>query len=191
MPMLAQHALRIGALALIVSVAFAIMACSERSDATTPERVEGFGIRVDLPEGWWGRIYTQTPPPDDVRSSVLQLATAPIPEGDDDVGSETQQQLGESGTLIVLMESPEKPWFSDPAHGFELLEGPLVVRPSDFQPSWQSVRPQHAAFIRRFKTRNGRYFLAMVVFGETTTAPAQEFARANALLQSIRIGDPP
>ncbi|TML60611.1 MAG: hypothetical protein E6G22_10795 [Actinobacteria bacterium] len=146
--------------------------------------VQGFGIRAVLPAGWYGRIYTNTDGEDATRSGTVQLATVPIPDSDDDAGTATRQLMGPTDVLIMLFESPYRPWFDAQ---FAPVGAPLTIRPADAQAGWEGVDSSQSVFVRRVKV-NDRYFQLRVVFGSQPSVP--QFAKLNGLLARVTIGAP-
>jgi hypothetical protein len=147
-------------------------------------QIEGFGLTVDLPAGWYGRIYTNTEGSDAPRSSIFQAASVPIPDSDDDILTATSQLIGPDGAMIMLFESPYYPSFNGQ---FEAVSGPPTLRPADAQAGWEGMNPLQSIFVRRMVI-NSRYFQLRVVFGSQPDFNA--LGSVNGTLSTMAIGAP-
>src|SRR5207247_10659109 len=113
-------------------------------------RLSNYGITVDLPATWEGRIYRRPQ-----GFPILQAATFPLPLEDGDFGSGAVASMGSSDTFAALLEY-------DPELAFTGIFGPsglpLPLRAGDASPkALQRLLPKRTA-IQRFFTESGRAF---------------------------------
>jgi hypothetical protein len=141
-------------------------------------RIEGYGIRVDLPDGWEGRIYRR---PEGF--PVLQLGNFALPALDGDFGSQAAREMGR-GTAFAAM--PEY----DPAlAGVGLFQPqglPLPVRMADASPKAMPRMLPERAGIQRFFTESGRAFCLYVVL-RATSNPRHLVQAFNRVLETIQV----
>jgi hypothetical protein len=118
-------------------------------------RIEGYGIRVDLPDGWEGRIYRR---PEGF--PVLQLGNFALPVADGDFGSQAAREMGRGAAFAAMPEY-------DPALagvGLFQAEGlPLPVREDEASPKAMPQILRERSGIQRFFTESGRAFCLYVV----------------------------
>jgi hypothetical protein len=127
-------------------------------------RIDGYGIGIDVPTGWEGRIYKRPDDPADpgTRFPVLQLANFPLPVEDGDFGSAAVSSMGAGGVFIVLMEfGPDYVALAS----FPVISLPLAPSASEFDPASLQVTIPGQAGIQRFLTVNGRAFCLYIVVG--------------------------
>lgn len=156
-------------------------------------RLQAFGIDLDLPPGWDGRIFKRAPDlaAEGVRQSaapaftgaVAHAATFPLPGERGDFGSGAVEIMGPDDVLVVLFEyeptSAGAPLFA--ARG---RPGPL--QGDDFRPAaLQRTLPGQGG-VQRFFTLAGRAFCLYVVIGRHA-ARHRLATRANALLQGVSV----
>jgi hypothetical protein len=158
-----------------------------REIAPSGSSVEGYGIRLDFPEGWEGRVVG---PLGTDFGPILTAANRPlVGDGDDDFATETRRQLGADDVGLVLIDYTEvrARLGHAPGDGGEFLpvELPISIRSEDFQPSFEGVDPSHH-FARRTFTANGRSFDLWVDFG-SRPAPEDLLADVNDVLATLRI----
>lgn len=151
--------------------------------------VEGYGIRLALPEGWEGRVVG---PLGTDFGPILTAANRPFVGDGDDFATETRRQLGADDVGLVLIDYTEvrARLGHAPGDGGEFLpvDLPISIRPEDFQPSFEGVDPSHH-FARRTFTANGRSFDLWVDFG-SRPAPEDVLADVNDVLATLRIDAP-
>jgi hypothetical protein len=147
--------------------------------------IAGYGLTLDVPDGWAGRIYQNEPAGDEITKPIIQAANVPFAiADDDDIASATVMGMGPGGVVISIYELEATPSFSNPIFGFEDVHGAVTIRPGD---AWrvENVPWRCATFVRRIK-RAGRYFQVRVVFGDAF-APGSVFASANRALVTFRV----
>jgi hypothetical protein len=141
----------------------------------------GYGIRVDLPRGWEGRIYKR--PEGD---PTLHAGNFPLPVEDGDFGSRALAAMGSGGAFLVATEY-------DPAlagHGLFAEEAPAPL-PADTDLDPMALqRTRRGQFgVQRFMTIGGRAFCVYVVVGMVPN-PSELLGRANEVLQTLSIVPP-
>ncbi|MCU1345050.1 MAG: hypothetical protein JWL70_1316 [Acidimicrobiia bacterium] len=139
--------------------------------------LSGYGISVDLPLGWEGRIMLRTPPrlphpvgqlqpaaspvPAEIAHPVVHLANFALPAERGDFGSGAVDLMGANNVLMVLFEhgpqSAGAPLFN--------RKRPAVLRPADFSPhALQRTLAGQVGF-QCFFTEAGRAFCLYAVLG--------------------------
>lgn len=127
-------------------------------------RIDGYGIGIDVPTGWEGRIYKRPDDPADpgTRFPVLQLGNFPLPVEDGDFGSGAVSSMGAGGVFAVLMEfGPDYV----ARESFPVISLPLAPSAAEFDPASLQVTIPGQAGVQRFLTVNGRAFCLYVVVG--------------------------
>lgn len=152
-------------------------------------QINGYGLTVDVPDGWYGQIYQRDAGPNETTKPIIQLSTTPLapPLTDDDVASGTTLKMGTTDAVICVYELEPSPGFSNPALGFEPVESSVVVRPGDLA-RIENVPPGFSCFLRRIRM-TGRYFQVRAVFG-SNPAPPRTFAEVNRVLVSFSVQVP-
>lgn len=147
-------------------------------------QINGYGLSLEAPEGWYGRIYQRDAAPDEITRPIIHVSNAPLSSlQDDDTLAGTMNSMGANGVTIAIYEF-EMPPGGNPALGFgDVLAGPNV-RPEDNE-RIQNVPENFGTFVRRIRS-GGRYFLIRVVFG-SEQAPARLFAQVNQTLGTFRV----
>jgi hypothetical protein len=147
----------------------------------TTAALDDFGIRMDLPPEWTGRLFRYA-----ASEPILHAATVPITDLYD--GSSARKQLGPDDVFLVLSEN-----YASAAH-YEPVTLPVTIRPQDSCPTCEildnGTTPQsdHSLFYRSFAVE-GRQFDLYVEFG-TTTPSSDQLARANNVLATLQIAPP-
>lgn len=151
-------------------------------------RLADSGIRVEVPNGWKGRVATRVLPARTGRErayAVVHVATIPLPEDTSDFGSNVVRKLGAHDVFFTLFEyAPEsatEPLF---AH-----ERPSVLRARDFTNDQLQRQLDDQLGVQRFFTETDRAFCLYVVLG-SIGARRSALATVNSLLASVRITDP-
>lgn len=141
----------------------------------------GFGISVDLPNGWDGRIYSRETPAG--TRAALHAATFPLPADRGDFGSGAAELMGEGDVLVVLLEY-------DPAVVDQALfqsDGvPSRLDPGAFSPTVLQRSIPGQAGSQTFFQANGRAFCLYVVVGQVANR-ARLASVANQVVGGIRI----
>ena len=161
--------------ALAIGVSFVLCACAGTEPGDSTERLSRYGLSIELPPGWHGRVYEN-----DTGLRVLLSANGGLAP-DDDEGRKTRQRLGEAGIVLAIAYWPDWP---PPGEGGALKAAtlPLSVGRSDFG-GFEGLTDATAV---RSVTIDGHLLQVMVHLG--TTAPSDEaLAEANAVLASLRI----
>lgn len=141
----------------------------------------GFGVAVDLPDGWDGRIYGR-----DVGGTTraaLHAGTFALPNERGDFGSGAVELMGEQDVFVVLLEY-------DPARTGQALfladGAPAELYPGSFSPSvLQRSLPGHAGSQTFFRT-GGRAFCLYAVVGQFANRE-RLVPLANQVVRSIRV----
>ena len=141
----------------------------------------GYGIRVDLPRGWEGRIYKR--PEGD---PTLHAGNFPLPVEDGDFGSRALAAMGSGGAFVVVTEYDR----TLAGRGLFSQEAPAPMpADSELDPmALQRTRPGQFG-LQRFMTIGGRAFCVYVVVGMVPN-PGELLAQANGVLQTLSIVPP-
>jgi len=141
-------------------------------------RLEAYGIRVDLPEGWDGRI-SRRPGGD----PTLHAGNFPLPAEDGEFGSGALATMGPGGVFLTLTEY-------DPAGAgrglFASNGAPRSLRPGDLDPNALQRRIRGQAGAQRFFTEADRTWCLYVVAGSVPSRSTL-VEKANTVLGSVRI----
>jgi hypothetical protein len=143
-------------------------------------RLNGFGIEIDLPEGWEGRIYRR--PEGD---PTLHAANFPLPVEDGDFGATALRSIGSGGVFIALTE------YRHDVGGqglFERTDLSLPLRSGDFSPAaLQRTRPGQTG-LQRFAMLSGRPFCLYAVVGARSRVDAHSpVNQANRVLATLSV----
>lgn len=138
----------------------------------------GYGIRVDLPRGWEGRIYKR--PEGD---PTLHAGNFPLPVEDGDFGSRALAAMKSDGAFVVVTEYEQT--LAGQGLFSPVAPAPLPMS-SELDPmALQRTRPGQFG-LQRFLTIGGRPFCVYVVVGMDPN-PAELLERANGVLETIAI----
>lgn len=146
--------------------------------------LEGFGLSIELPSGWFGRIYTETDGPDAPTCSIVQASSVDIPSTDDCILTSTRKSFGSTDACVMLFESPARPSLDAL---YEAAKLPPALSPSHFAPGWHGITPGQPTFVRRLRL-NGRYFQLQAIFGTTPTVG--RLSLINQMLATFQVGQP-
>jgi hypothetical protein len=138
-----------------------------------------YGLTVQLPTGWSGRIYNEQPG-GSAPAGYVQAANFRLPANDDDVGTAAAATMKPHDVLIILLES-----LGDGGLDFNPLGSPLVITRADFGPATEGVPSDHA-LARTFVSAAGRRFVVSVQFGSRAVSDDQ-LTRVNDVLSTLRI----
>jgi hypothetical protein len=146
--------------------------------------LEGYGLRIQLPEGWDGRVRG---PAGTSFGPHLHAANFELPEQDDDVASTARGGMTDEQVTIVVIDvttalardvrGPQEP--------YEPADLPVQIRPDDFTDRVEAVDPGHASARRQFSVAD-RSVELRVEFG-TVPPPERLVAEANDVLTSLSI----
>jgi hypothetical protein len=141
-------------------------------------KLSRYGIEIDLPRGWEGRIYRRPE-----GRPILHAGNFQLPAEDGDFGTGAVSAMGDGGVFFVLAEY-------DPEAGGSGLFSHRGV-PGRLEPSEASPRALIRALpgrrgIQRFFTVRGRAFCLYLVAAERPSA-ARLVDEANRVLRSVSI----
>jgi hypothetical protein len=138
----------------------------------------GYGITVDLPSGWEGRIYKR--PEGD---PTLHAGNFPLPVEDGDFGSRALAAMGGGGAFLVVTEYER----GLAGQGLFGPDAPVPLPVTSELDPWALLRVRRGQFgIQRFMTVGGRPFCVYLVVG-AVPSPSTLLARVNAVLRSLSI----
>ncbi len=144
--------------------------------------LRAYGIQVDLPAGWDGRIYRR-----DGAQPVLHAASFPLPAGDGDFGTKAMAALPPGGAFVAM-----------PQYGLNLAGSglfapqglPIPVGANELNAKAFARPLPGLVAVQRFFTEGGRPFCLYVVVSRFAGAPGAvdgPLAQANHVLASVRI----
>lgn len=145
--------------------------------------VQGYGLKIALPSGWYGRVSQRS----SQDATVLQAASVPLAAGDE-TGESTQSSMRGGDVYIKVIDigaPPPNLLERDPA--WSALSGPVTIRRFDLSPNFEAV--SLPAYGMRSLVINGRAIMLFVGFG-SDPADAQ-LAQANAVLASLTVASGP
>lgn len=146
-----------------------------------------FGLAMDLPEGWEGRLRRRTPEPGATAHAILHAASFPLPAERGDYGGGAVERMTDDDVFVTVFEH-------DPAAADSPLfaaKGVPARLPADgFNPvALQRVLPGQSG-VQRFFTAANRAFCLYVVLGSHARRGVLA-PRAEAVLRSLMIGPRP
>ncbi len=144
-------------------------------------RLTGYGVHVDLPSGWDGRIYSR-----DVGGqarAAVHAATFPLPGQRGDFGAGAVETMGDGDVFVVLLEY-------DPAQTgqplFQAQSQPAAFSPGAYSPNMLQRAIAGQAGAQAFFAAGGRAFCLYAVLGRYGNRDALA-AVANEVIGAIRI----
>jgi hypothetical protein len=142
-------------------------------------KIAGYGIQIDLPRGWEGKIYRR--PEGD---PTVHAGNFPLPAQDGDFGSAAVSGMPANGLFIALTEYRHE----DAARQLFAATGlPLPIAPSDLDShALQRTLPGQSG-VQRFFTQSGRPFCLYLVVGSSPTRD-KLVEEANRVLRTLSIG---
>jgi hypothetical protein len=159
-------------------------------------RLSAYGITIELPRGWDGRIYRR-PGAD----PTLHAANFPLPGDDADFGSGALAHLPQHGVFFALKEYRAGPHLRPGVGLYASRSISLPLRPSDFNPrALQVGRPRQVGYQHFFTAAGERPFCLYAVlstpvllFGISPfgVAAAEQVSRLSGVLSSLTIGARP
>jgi hypothetical protein len=148
-----------------------------------------YGISVNVPSGWDGRIYRRPPQPVQIASAsvtqmvspaVMHAANFALPADPGDFGGGAVEQLGPGNILLVLIEYPG----SSGQTLFRARGIPIPLAAKDFDPAQlQRPRPGHVGLQRFFQTSGRAFCLYCVLFDQADRTPLVN--AANGVLATV------
>jgi hypothetical protein len=175
----------------LIAVVVALVAASSTAcgaiDSAAPQKpaaqnmratISGYGMSIELPSGWTGRIFKR----DALSAAVLRAANFPLYLGTSMALASVASDIPDGGIFIEVSDL-ELPMPREPWEGWSRETAPIEVRRSDFGRYEGTVAP---GFALRNVVVNGRSL--MIGVGFATPAPDDALlARANQLLGSLRV----
>lgn len=151
-------------------------------------KLHAYGIEIDLPRGWDGRIFRR-PGAD----ATLHAANFPLPAADGDFGSGATARMPHGGALLVIKEYRAGHRLAPGSGLFASKSIPLPLHTGHFHPrALQVGRPGQAGF-QHFFTAAGRPFCVYAVVkspsstGATIASGAHgQVAQLSHLASSLR-----
>lgn len=121
-------------------------------------KLHAYGIEIDLPRGWDGRIFRR-----DGADATLHAANFPLPAADGDFGSGATGRMPHGGALLVIKEYRAGTKLVPGTGLFAARSIPLPLHPRHFHTRTLQVgRPGQAGF-QHFFTAAGRPFCIYAV----------------------------
>jgi hypothetical protein len=158
-------------------------------------RLAAYGISLELPRGWDGRIYRRTG-----ASPTLHAANFHLPEDDADFGSGATARMPPGGIFIALKEYAAGPHLRPGVGLYASRALPLPLQRRYFHArALQVQRPGQAGFQHFFTATGRRPFCLYAVlrsarppldfapFGSPAGAPDQA-GSVSGVLSTLRIG---
>lgn len=147
------------------------------------DRLESFGLGVDLPDGWDGRIYRRPNEGDAGERRALHAANFPLPRARGDYGGGVTEEMAGDGVFVTLVE-----FHPDNSNdGLFAAEGlPTRVTASDFSPNAMPRTIPGQAGAQFFFSVGDRAFSLFVVLGSYAERAALVPA-VNAILETLAI----
>ena len=146
-------------------------------------RLAAFGMRMDLPPGWEGRVRKRTPEPGATTHAILHAASFALPVDRGDYGGGAVELMTQDDVFVTLFEH-------EPAHAHTALfaaQGiPQHLSPSDFSPVGLQRVLQGQSGLQRFFTEQDRAFCLYVVLGSHARRGVL-VPRAEALVRTLVI----
>lgn len=164
---------------LVVALLAIVIAAGCSGQPTTISR---YGLSIDLPAGWDGRIYEN-----ETGLRVIQAGNFSIAERDDDgdVGEESVQRMGSEGIYIAIWSWADRPppgWGDWPLPDDEVATLPLQIGRSDFG-SFECLGGAPATAMRDVTVEDD-HVQVVISFGNAT--PDDEaVAEANGVLSTF------
>jgi hypothetical protein len=145
-------------------------------------RVSGYGISIDLPKGWEGRIYRRRPAN---AYPILHAGSFALPQGDGDFGGDAIASMSEGDVFLALLE------YDGALAGTGLFNEPtlpLPLRRSDLSPAAFPRRISGRVGVQRFFTEHRRPFCLYAVIGSADVVPPRAAVKeANRILRTVSI----
>jgi hypothetical protein len=144
--------------------------------------ISGYGLTIELPPGWHGRIYRRSPK----YAIMLDAATVPLPPAGDDLFDQTALRLGRQDLYLHLDDIGRAPHLPMREAAWTVAEPPLQLQRSDLG----AFPVSFAAFAVRPVVVKRRLIQLDAGFGSTPTESM--LARLNAVLGTLQVatGEP-
>jgi hypothetical protein len=174
--------LMIGVLSCLVVVAGC--GSSDRAGSGHPpgETISGYGLTIELPPGWHGRIYRRS----QKYAIMLDAATVPLPPAGDDLFDQTARRMSADDLYLHLDDIGQAPHLPMREAAWKIANPPLQLQRSDLG----TFPVRFAAFAVRPVVVRRRLIQLDAGFGSTPTDPM--LARLNAVLGTLNVttGEP-
>ena len=168
------------ALAAAGLVAFiAVAAGSGKSSHATKSTVSGYGLSIQLPAGWNGRIYRPSP----ADAITLEAATVPLAPTGDGSFEQTEQAMGAGDAYIRLSDIGAPPPYLGKEHTWQRASLPISVDPTSVQ-RYLEGQSLPANIIRPLVIKN-RAITVYVGFGSSPSPAAMK--QVNQVLSSLSV----
>jgi hypothetical protein len=146
-------------------------------------RLAAFGLGMDLPPGWEGRLRRREPEPGATTHAILHAASFTLPVERGDYGGGAVELMGDDDVFVTVFEHGPS------AVGTALFPRtgvPRSLAPNDFSPvALQRVLAGQCG-VQRFFTANERAFCLYVVLGSHARR-AVLAPRAEAVVRTLSI----
>jgi hypothetical protein len=144
-------------------------------------QINGHGLKVDLPNGWDGRLFIS----EALTRPVIQAANFPLPSTDNDAGDGAQAAMPSDGVYVNIFEYPPEPLFFRSGSGWIEASPPIALGRSDISYLVEGVRAP--AYVVKPMLISGRVIQLGVAFG--SPGPSNRaWADANAVVRSLAVG---
>lgn len=139
-------------------------------------RLQGHGLRIDLPGGWEGVIYRRG------GEATLHAASFVLPANDADYAAKALSHMGDRGILLVVTEfDPELA-----GRGLYRHSQPASVARTDFSPTTMQKMIAGRTGVQRFFTTSGRAFCLFAVIADGT-GMRRRVGRLNDAIATLHI----
>ena len=144
--------------------------------------ISGYGLSIDLPPGWHGRIFRRSPQ----YAIALDAATVPLPPADDDLFDQTALRMSAHDLYLHPDDIGQAPHLPMREAAWQIAEPPLQLQRSDLG----NFPVRFAAFAVRPVVVRRRLIQLDAGFGSMPTDPM--LARLNAVLGTLNVttGEP-
>jgi len=140
--------------------------------------LDGLGLHIELPHGWYGRITRPGPGP----AIVLQAATVPLAP-DDGSGIKTHEPMASEDIFLMIVDTLMTPAQVSGDESWSDANGPVMFRRSDLHDVWpRTPLPSYGV---RFLVVENRPL--SIYFGFGTEPDDERLDEANHVLGSLRV----
>jgi hypothetical protein len=144
--------------------------------------LDAYGIRVALPAGWSGRVFSRA---QDV--ATLHAANFALPLGDGEFGDRSTALMQSGGAFIALTEYRPGSGLQ-PGHGlFSPRRIPRRLDPTGFSAAGLAHPRPGQLGVQHFFSANQRPFCLYVVISGPRSGRRQQLAAVEHLLSTLRI----
>jgi hypothetical protein len=141
--------------------------------------VSGYGLSIQLPAGWNGRIY-RTSPSDAI---TLEAATVPLAPTGDGSFEQTEQTMGADDAYIRLSDIGAPPPYLGKEHTWQKVTLPISVDAASVQ-RYVEGQSLPANIVRPLVIKN-RAITVYVGFGSSPSAASMK--QVNQVLSSLSV----